>query len=261
MRGMAKKVADIYKYYSDKRYSTIAGTLVYFLLMSITPFIVWLTLILGRVDIERLLPFYAFESIKPFIDYLKSSAESAVGGAGFVFLVTALYSSTNFFYHLRRSGEIIYGSRKVKGGVKLRIISVFLILGVIILSALFAAVTFTSSLVLNYFMPEIISEIIYIIFATAISLAAAILLNLFACPYKLKVAEALGGSLLTTILWLIFFAGFGIYLQFANPEKLYGAIASVFVFLLWCYLMMCGFVIGMIYNGKFKEKRIIKTLF
>ena len=39
-------------------------------------------------------------------------------------------------------------------------------------------------------------------------------------------------------------------MRFANPERLYGRIASVIVFLLWCYLMMNSFVIGVIYNGR-----------
>ncbi len=107
-----RKIIEIFKYYSDRRFSTIAGTLVYFLLMSITPFILWLTLILGNVDInfERILSHELFESISPLLRYLKEAAESAAKGAGIILLATTLYSSTNFFYHLRRSGEIIYNS-------------------------------------------------------------------------------------------------------------------------------------------------------
>ena len=105
---MLGKIISTFRYYSDKRFSTIAGTLVYFLLMSITPFLFWLTLVFGDVHIEELLNHNFFESVAPFLRYLKDSAESAASGAGIVLLVTSLYSSTNFFYHLRRSGEIIY---------------------------------------------------------------------------------------------------------------------------------------------------------
>ena len=42
---------------------------------------------------------------------------------------------------------------------------------------------------------------------------------------------------------------------FASPEKLYGKIASLIVFLLWCYVMMCCFVIGMINNRRHVRNR------
>ena len=38
---------ELYKYFSDKRFSTIAVTLVYFLLMAVAPFLVWVSLIVG----------------------------------------------------------------------------------------------------------------------------------------------------------------------------------------------------------------------
>ena len=58
------------------------------------------------------------------------------------------------------------------------------------------------------------------------------------------------GVFLTVTLWIIFAVGFSFYLKFANPQRLYGAIAAVIVFLLWCYLMVNSLVIGIIYNRK-----------
>jgi YihY family inner membrane protein len=248
-KSITEKIAKTVKFYSDKRFSTIAGTLVYFLLMSIAPFILWLTLVFGSVDTEQLLSSGIFESISPVLRYLKESAESAVGGAGIIFLLTSLYSSTNFFYHLRRSGEIIYNSKRVKGGIKLRIISLMLIAATIILVALTAAVSVAGTALLNAVLPEIVSRIISMVFISALAFVVALVLNLVACPYKLKVYEVLTGSLLTTALWLIFSVGFGVYSIFANPERLYGRIAALIVFLLWSYVMMSCFVIGMIKNG------------
>lgn len=260
MRKAITKVIKTFRYYTDRRFSTIAGTLVYFLLMSIAPFILWLTLLLGSVNIEQILPRNLFDSISPFIAYLETSAQSAVGGAGIILLITSLYSSTNFFYHLRRSGEIVYGSLRVKGGVKLRIISAVLIVLTILVLALLVPVAITARWILLIFMPEILCDIISMLFLTLLAFASALLLNLFACPYKLKPSQALGGSLLTTILWVIFVLVFAVYVQFASPGKLYGAIASVIVFLLWCYFMMCCFVIGMIKNGADITQRHYKKL-
>ena len=255
-----RKVLQLFRYFSDKRFSTIAGTIVYFLLMSIAPFILWLTLVCGNVDIERFISHELFDSVSPFLRYLKSSAESAAGGAGIIFLLTTLYSSTNFFYHLRRSGELIYNSSRVKGGLKLRLASVVLIFAAIFLFAVLGGVLVVGSRILDRLLPFYLSDLVLCTFLTASAFAVILVLNLFACPYKLKLFDAVPGSLLTTALWLVFLIGFSVYTQFANPEKLYGRIASLIIFLVWCYAMMSCFVIGIIYNGMFKTKKEYKTL-
>ncbi len=255
-----RKIVSTFRYYSDKRFSTIAGTLVYFLLMSIAPFLLWLTLLLGSFDLQGILSADVFESISPFLNYLKDSAQSAASGAGIILLVTSLYSSTNFFYHLRRSGEIIYGSSKVKGGIKLRIISVIYIILTILLFALLGSAFFAARFILRYILPDWLAEILLVLFAAEVGFGVAVLLNLVACPYKLKIGETLTGSLLTVVLWMGFIAGFAVYVRFGSPAKLYGAIASVIIFLLWCYAMMCCLVVGMINNGSYKRDRQHKKL-
>ena len=261
MRRALQKIWTTFKYYTGRRFSTIAGTLVYFLLMSIAPFLVWLTLILGSVGVQQFLSGLMFESISPFLQSIENSAQSAASGAGVILLATSLYSSTNFFYHLRRSGEIVFGSKRVQGGIKLRILSAILIIITILASAFLCAFTFAGRLVLQTFMPQILCDLISIIFGIFIAFFIAVLLNIFACPYKLKFSEAVTGSMLTTVLWILFIIGFAVYIQFASPGKLYGAIASVIIFLLWCYFMMSCFVIGMIKNGSDLTRRQYKKLF
>lgn len=255
-----QRLFRFFKYFSDRRFSTIAGTLVYFLLMSIAPFILWLTLVFGNIDLERFFSHELFESVSPFLRYIKDSAESAASGAGIVFLVTTLYSSTNFFYHLRRSGEIIYGSTRNKEGIKLRLVSLLLIILAVILVALTAAISVAGKKALDGLMPFYVSDTVSCVFLTAAAFTVILVLNIFACPYKYKAGEMVPGSLLTTALWVIFLIGFTVYMQFATPEKLYGKIASLIIFLLWCYVMMCCFVIGLIYNGMFGTRREYKAL-
>lgn len=267
-----KNVKKTVKYYTDRRFSTVAGTLVYFFLMSITPFLLWLTLVFGNVDVGRFLNHRLLEGASPVLHYLKNSAETAAGnsggpvsgnlafnGAGIVFLATSLYSSTNFFYHLRRSGEIIYASERVKSGLKLRILSVALIGAALIMIALVAGISVIGTTFMEKILPSAVSDGISLVFVTALMFGTAVVLNVFASPQKIKPSDAVCGSLLTTALWLIAGAGFGVYLNFASPEKLYGKIASVIIFLLWCYIMMCCFVIGMIDNGKHINKDCLKN--
>lgn len=245
-----RQAYELYRYFSEKHYSTISGTLVYFLLMSIAPFLLWLTLLLGSVNTENLMSNEIFAAINPIVSYLKSSAETAASGAGIVLLITSLYSSTNFFYHLRRSGEMIYGVNRKKGGIRLRLAALAIIAGTIVCVALIAAIPVFGAQFLSTFMPEVVADIISYTFITLIAVFAAVLLNCFACPYKLGFDGAISGSLLTTALWLIFATGFTIYLRFADPTKLYGRIAAIIIFLLWCYIMINCLVVGIIYNEK-----------
>ena len=246
---------ELYKYFSDKRYSTIAGTLVYFLLMSVAPFLFWLTLIVGKIDFTSFDSNRLFAAVTPVLDYLKTSAESATSSAGIVLILTSLWSSTNFFYHLRRSGEIIYDKNVKRGGLRLRLTSLLIVFGTLFLIAGAAAVPFLSYNVLNFIMPSALADVISIVFISMFAVFAAYLLNLFACPYRLDFYHAMPGSLLTTALWLVCAAGFTVYLQFANPQKLYGAIAAIIVFLLWCYIMINSLVLGIIYNSKYLPER------
>lgn len=255
------RIVALYKTFSDKRYSTIAGTLVYFLLMSIAPFLLWLTLIFGKVDLENLVSNQLFDAISPIIGYLQQSAESAASGAGILLLVTSLYSSTNFFYHLRRSGEIIYEYDEVKGGIRLRLSSLAIVLITVVAVAFLAALALFGSVVLDEIMPKAVSDAILFTFITMIDVFVAVLLNMFACPYKLNFSQAISGSLLTAALWIVFAVGFSIYLQFANPTRLYGKIAAIIVFLLWCYLMISSLVVGVIYNGSILFEKRVKRLF
>jgi membrane protein len=256
--SIMRKIVELYRYFSDKRYSTISGTLVYFLLMSVAPFLLWLTLIVGKIDLQQLFSDEVFSAVQPIVGYLKDSAESAASGAGIILLATSLYSSTNFFYHLRRSGEIIYGKKAGGGGLKIRFISLCLIIGAIAVLGLMAAVPLFAAQVLYAFMPYGVADSVSAIFLILSAWLVALLLNFFACPYKLDFDGAVCGSLLTTILWIILAVGFTIYLRFANPTKLYGKIASLIIFLLWCYVMINCLVIGIIQNEMYFNKRTDK---
>ena len=257
---MAKIIA-LYKHFSDKRYSTIAGTLVYFLLMSIAPTLLWLALIVGKIDLRGIISHTLFEAIEPFVTYLNDAAQNAAAGAGVVLAATSLYSSTNFFYHLRRSGEIIYDSDRKKSGFRLRILAAGIVLIVIACAAVFAAFFLVGSNMLFYFVPQFITECITLIVITVAGFFIALLLNIFACPHKLGFSRAVSGSLLTTALWLLFAGGFTVYLRFSDPSQLYGAVAAVIIFLLWCYVMISSLVVGIIYNAMYVTRPQAKPLY
>ena len=61
-------------------------------------------------------------------------------------------------------------------------------------------------------------------------------------------SAGLGAALGTVLLGGIASFGFSIYTQFSSMEKLYGAAVFFILFLLWLYLLMLCFVVGVVFN-------------
>lgn len=258
-----EKVAKMYRYakakydlLATKKYTTIAGTLVFFLIMSIVPLSFWLTLLIGRlpIDLERILELSVFESVKSVLSFVQQEALNATTGASVVLLVTTLYSSTNLFYQMRRSGEIIYEYKRVKKGFRLRLgalILLFIVMFTVVAFLLiFAIGTFLFSRLLLGLWEKIAD---YALLFT-LSFALVLLLNAYICPYKTKIKYFLSGTLLTVIGWAFAVTGFTVYLKISNLAKLYGALSAVIVFLLWLYLLMICFIVGVIINSEKIDK-------
>ncbi|MBQ8876884.1 MAG: YihY/virulence factor BrkB family protein [Clostridia bacterium] len=239
-----------------KKYTTIAGTLVFFLIMSIMPFAFWLSLIIGKlpIDTEKLFSLPVFESVKNVLEYVQTEAREATAGASVVLLVTTLYSSTNLFYQMRRSGEIVYDVYRKKQGLKTRIAALALLGFVLVLAVAFLLVFALGTFVFSRWFPRGVELLIDHVLLAILAFFLALLLNVYVCPYKRKWRLFLSGTCVTVGLWAVAALGFSIYLKIGNLTKLYGALTTVIVFLLWLYVMMIGFIVGVIFNSE----RVIK---
>ena len=232
------------------KYTTIAGTLTFFLVMSFVPFVFWLMLLLSRagIEVETILELELFGWAKDFLILIIKNAEGAfVAGAGVVFLATTFWSSSAFFYHLRKSGEILYDYRRKKHGWKVRLSAIILTFAVLIFF-LIAIAAFISVSVFARRLPRWLYYLIIYSLVLTIGLLAAWILNAYILPYRSKPVDTLPGSLLTALAWLLASAVFLLYFRFTNKERLYGALSLVIVFLLWLYWMMICFTAGAVYN-------------
>lgn len=257
-----KNLKGTYLYLSSKKYTTLAGTLAFFFILSLMPFIFWLTLVFGNLNIDYniLLELRFFSSIKELLGYFLNSAQDATASASILLIATTLYSSTNLFYHMRKSGEIIYDYGRKKSGILLRVsalVSMFVIM-----------VTLFTEIVVFLFLGDIIKRVFHTIFAqiavyvllAGLAFLLVLILNLYICPYKINFKNAVWGSLVSVLTGGIASFGFSLYLHFGNLEKLYGAVSFFIVFLLWVYILMICFVIGAIINCRLLEKSDIKHI-
>jgi len=85
---------------------------------------------------------------------------------------------------------------------------------------------------------------------SVLAFGLALLLNAYICPYKTELKSFLPGTFITVFAWAIAVAGFSVYLNLSNMDKLYGALSAVIVFLLWLYVLMICFIVGVIFNSE-----------
>lgn len=244
------KVKGAFSYLSSKKYTTIAGTFSFFLIMSLVPFVFWLTLLFGNFDwnYDKIFDLAVFAGIRNVLQYFLDAARGATAGASVILAVTALYSSTNLFYHMRRCGEIVYDYRRRKSGVLVRFSALVLMFVVMLL--LFAEVgifLFFGGVVRKMFHTVFAQIAVYALLA-ALAFIQVLILNLYICPYRVGIRDVAWGSLLTVLMGGIASFGFSLYLNFGNMEQLYGTITLLIVFLLWVYLIMICFVSGIVFN-------------
>ena len=251
-----------YALLAEKKYTTIAGTLVYFLLMSIVPLTFWLTLLFGRWNFgtENVLDLPVFESVKTILLYIRDEADNATTGASVILIATTLYSATNLFYHMRKSGELIYSYRQKKHGLLVRLGALLLLFSVMLIVAASAVLLTGGIFIFSRLFPrwlELISD--YALLLT-ISFGLILLLNVYICPYKVRVRELLPGTAITVAAWAVALVGFTVYLRIGNMGRLYGALSTLIVFMLWLYVLMICFVSGVIFNSEKIASRESKTL-
>jgi membrane protein len=84
----------------------------------------------------------------------------------------------------------------------------------------------------------------------AVAFLLVLLLNVYICPYKARLKSFLPGTILTVLAWTVAIAGFSIYLKLGNLSRLYGALSTLIVFLLWLYVLMICFIVGVILNSE-----------
>ena len=241
-----------YELLSFKRYTTLAGTLVFFLIMSITPLSFWLTLLIGRlpVDVEEVLALPVFDAVKDILIFVQREAESAATSVSVLLLVTSAYSATNLFYQMRRSGEIIYDYHRGKEGWRLRLSALALMFVLTFVVFFFVSIFALGSYFFMRIFSPIVAQIAEYILLAVLSFALVLLFNIYVCPYKTPIKKFIKGTFITVIAWALAIVGFTIYLKIGNMARLYGALSIIIVFFLWLYLLMIGFIVGVIFNSE-----------
>jgi uncharacterized BrkB/YihY/UPF0761 family membrane protein len=156
---------------------------------------------------------------------------------------------------MRRSGELIYDYHPEGQGLKLRLSALILLIVVMGTVIGFLLVFALGSFIFSRLLSKTWERLADYLLLGGVAFFLVLLLNIYVCPFKMKIRSFLLGTIVTVIAWAAAIIGFSIYLKISNVRRLYGALSTLIVFLLWLYILMIGFIVGVILNSE----RIMKT--
>lgn len=252
---MIKKINDFFKLLNNKKYTTLAGTMSFFFLLSVVPIFYLILILFSKLHVTFDIDFSLFgipENLSDVLNYIFGHTQEISKGYSLIFIITAMYSSSNLFFQMINSVEIIYMKQKQK--THGRIVSIFILIFFIlsIILVLFLIILFQR---LTSFLPSIISNFLNLVITSFLIFLILIYLNKYISPIRVYMKDCIKGSMFILLFWVISSYIFLIYLKyFSNQEYFYGNLATFVIFLLWIYLIMLGLIIGIIINYRIQKK-------
>lgn len=241
-----KRIISIYRLLTNKNYSTIAGSIAFFIVVNGGAILFLIIKLLSYFEADIVVNI-------PYLNIAVSHIRGYTGGFSVLysifFIITSIWSASTLFYHLIKSFELIYGIKK-KFNTLYRLVAVFFVI-------LFLALLLSGA-ILQTIIKSVIGDkrVLYKLYELIIlfiaPIAVILFFNMFLCPVNIRFKNAIKGSTFTFLFWIVVTFLFNIYIKyFSNYKKLYGALAMFVIFMVWIYLISIGLVIGFIINERY----------
>ena len=231
-----------------KSYSTLSGSIAFFLIINGGSLAYLILYISNLFDFKFEV---ANKTIMTFLSRIENNIDYSNVIFTIFFIATSIYGASSLFFHLLKTGEMIYEEVNDKFTLIKRLTAIiFLTATLFIIELFFILIVIGKNFFSNLFW-QILKYIILLFLPYVISIC----INFFITPHSVKFKEINKGALFTTLFWYIITIGFTIYVNiFTNYKAIYGALTFFIVFMIWIYLLAQGLVIGVILNFYEKEK-------
>lgn len=241
-----------------------AAALAYYLLFMIFPLLIFLSSLLGLLELDisgiiqgltPLLPAGVVDVIESYLSYVSQTSSRAMLWFGLVFTIyfpmraaDCLMTAVRRAYHLPRpKNQIIYMA-------KVLLYTVFLLVTIALTLALVtvgrAALEFAGRFVV---VPEAFIELwtdLRFLVLGGVMFAAVGLLYAAAQDSRQPVRNIVPGVLAALVGWMVVSAAFSFYVEnFANYTVIYGALGTVIVLMMWLNLTAMVLIMGAEING------------
>lgn len=241
-----------------------AAALAYYLLFMIFPLLIFLSSLLGLLELDissiiqgltPLLPTGVVDVIESYLSYVRETSSRAMLWFGLVFTIyfpmraaDCLMTAVRRAYHLPRpKNQIVYMA-------KVLLYTVFLLVTIALTLALAtvgrAALEFAGRFVV---VPEAFIELwtdLRFLVLGGVMFAAVGLLYAAAQDGRQPARNIVPGVLAALVGWMVVSAAFSFYVEnFANYTAIYGALGTVIVLMMWLNLTALMLIMGAEING------------
>ena len=239
----------------------IAGGVAFFGFLSLFPALIALLSLYGLVatpetvaqqvdDLSAQLPESAAQIIEDQLNAIVANSGSALTFGLIVSILAALWSASGGVGNLITAVNLAYDEVETRNFVKLKLMSLGLVLG----SIVFVMITFGLVAVVPAVLDALPLGVVGTILAQVVRwvLLLAVFAGALAVLYRVapdrdapRFSWVSLGAVVVTVVWAIVSVGFSLYVDnFGSYDKTYGAIAGVIVLMLWlyltCYLVLLG---------------------
>jgi membrane protein len=260
-RGWKQIVKRAWAEHKADNMPIISGGVAFFGFLSIFPALIALLSLYGLVatpetvaqqveDLSAQLPDAAAEIIKTQLNAIVANSDSALTFGLIVSILAALWSASGGVGNLITAVNLAYDEVETRSFVKLKLMSLGLVLG----SIVFVLITFGLIAVVPGVLDALPLGVVGTILAQVVRwvLLLAIFAGALAVLYRVapdrdapRFSWVSLGAVVVTVVWAIVSVGFSLYVDnFGSYDKTYGAIAGVIVLMLWlyltCYLVLLG---------------------
>jgi len=239
----------------------IAGGVAFFGFLSLFPALIALLSLYGLVatpetvaqqvdDLSAQLPESAAKIIEEQLNAIVANSGSALTFGLIVSILAALWSASGGVGNLVTAVNLAYDEVESRNFVKLKAMSLGLVLG----SIVFVVITFGLVAVVPAVLDALPLGVVGTILAQVVRwvLLLAVFAGALAVLYRVapdrdapRFSWVSLGAVVVTVVWALVSVGFSLYVDnFGSYDKTYGAIAGVIVLMLWlyltCYLVLLG---------------------
>lgn len=289
MYNFIDKVKDkkVFTFFDKLTYRVLAhdtlsygGSLTYFLILSIFPFLISLinainfSGILDPAYIYRLLDVLPGEIQEIIRNFLKELHTSSSGSFFTISFVAGLFTASTAVFKLMKIINQSYGFVESRGFLAQRLIALFFTLALILMIFLLVLTQIFGQIIYVNIMSHLGIENIYFDKLWSIAkngIPLAYMLVTFILLYKFSpsrsrenmvtIKSVLPGSIFATLGLIIASLGFNFYVSnFGKYSITYGSLGGIIVFLIWLYLLSTIILVGAEVNSTLYSMKNFKSL-
>lgn len=254
--------------YFDHNVGNSAAALTYYMIFAFFPFLIFLSSLLGRVDIaaisvgelSRFIPQDILELIGGFLTHVQATSSPQVMVFGLIFsLYFPIRAVSSLMDFIERAYEVEERRSLLHRGFIIIIFAIGLTLAIV--GSIIVLVAGRDLLLwLSGFLPislhsiELWNVLRFILLGAAL-LLLILLLYLVAPGCVVSFREALPGAAGSLFCWLVYTVGFSFYVEnMASYSVVYGSIGAIIVLLIWLYATATTIIMGAELNAALRKR-------